>query len=309
MKKNAITLLIGLICFSGFSQKTVKEWSELEDKKFFKKIQFSSQVHHIKKLAKSPDEIPKLDKIGILGFSLIQPRYVTKTKTSIISGAVTEEGTKFFVDIMYGDALPSIKQKFQNLPISIIEPSEYLTDEAKTELFNETVFEVSKSFNWTMKMSMRLRASGKRLSDVKGCPEELKYVVVSNADPKVWRAVGKLAGEMDLDAVLVIENTMGFDGKVLTLQKITTSIIGPNTVPYDEGSKKYYAPMGPLKGYLEGILYGGTEITVPKGNIILATFKKEKVTSLHFDGIGEVYSRLVIETMKRTQEKIANLTK
>ena len=170
----------------------------MEDKKFFKKIQFSSQVHHIKKLAKSSDEIPKLDKIGILGFSLIQPRYVKKTTTSIISGAVTEEGAKFFVDIMYGDALPSIKQKFQNLPISIIEPSEYLTDDAKTKLFNETEFEVSNSFKWTMKMTYRLRASGKRLSDVKGAPDELRYIVVSNADPKVWRAVGKLAGELGL---------------------------------------------------------------------------------------------------------------
>jgi len=309
MKKIAITLLIGFICFHGFSQKTVKEWSELEDKKFFKKIQFSSTVHHIKKLAKSPDEIPKLDKIGILGFSLIQPTYRTVTGHSIISGALTETGSIFFADIMYDAALKSIKQEIQNSPSSIIEPSEYLTDEVKTKLFNETIFEVSKSFKWTMEMSMRLRASGKRLSDVKGCPDELKYVVVSNADPKVWRAVGKLAGEMDLDAVLVIENTMGFDGKVLTLQKITTSLIGPNTVPYNEDSKKYYAPMGPLKGYLEGILYGGTEIVVPKGNLTVATFKKEKVTSMNFDGIGEVYSRLVIETLKRTQEKIADLTK
>ncbi|HSR39602.1 MAG TPA: hypothetical protein VLL95_11860, partial [Phnomibacter sp.] len=166
------------------------------------------------------------------------------------------------------EAFPAMKEHLGKNQVELLMPSDYLNDETKKKLYKEVQFEMSGMFKFVESMQKKIRGSEK--GDVKGAANDLQYISASNADPKVWRAVGKFAGDMGLDAVLVIETSLYYDGKTLSLDKIVASIIGPNTVPFDENDKKYYAPFGPLKGYLEGINYGWTETFAPDGPIWLA---------------------------------------
>jgi hypothetical protein len=307
MRKSLVLLLISFaIVIQGNAQKTVKEWAEMDHKKFHKKMQYGSGIGHIKRLVKSPEELPDIKKIGLISFAMIQPTYSEKSTYSVITPYLTEKGSQFFVDILYDEAYPALKSKLAEQNITLLTPSEYNDSEEKKRKYKDVVFEVSGMFKFVEKMTKRI--SGNSM-DVKGTPEGLKYIAVANADAKVWRAVGKFAGELDLDAVLIVETTLGYDGKSLYLQKITSSIIGPNTVPYRESDKNYYAPFGPLKGYLEGINYGFADTYPPKGVILLAKLKKGSVKESYFEGSGEVYARVVEEILNRMNEDIAKVKK
>ena len=140
------------------------------------------------------------------------------------------------------------------------------------------------------------------MGDVKVDIPGLKRVAYANADPKIWRAVGKLAGELDLDAFLIIENHFTSDKKGTYLQEIGFTLVGPNTVPYREEDKKKYAPLGPLKGYLEGIMLGHVRMEPPKGAIKTLSIYEKKFAGFHLEGIGKVYARALDYLVSQTKQ-------
>lgn len=85
---------------------------------------------------------------------------------------------------------------------------------------------------------------------MKASPADLKYIMLPNDIP-IWRKAGELAGELGLDAFLIVENTMRYDGTNMLLSNIRMVLAGPNTVPRRESDSNYYVPFGPLEGYLE----------------------------------------------------------
>ncbi len=306
MRKIFTLILITLLAAPGFSQKTVKEWAEADDKAFFKSSLFGDSQHLIKKFADSPDEWPKLEKIGVLGFSMFQPTWgevkVTNESWKITQHFLTDAGKEYVVDELYTGSYPGIMKYTSQANIQLLMPYEYLDSPEKEKLYEETEFEISTIYKYVEKMQNHVRNSGK---SVKGCPDGYKYIGAANADPKLWRAIGKFAGDMELDALLVIETTVQIHKQSeVFLDKITVSVIGPNTVPYDEKDKKKYAPMGPLKGYLEGILYGWLEVTAPKGWLTLMEMDRGKVTATYFEGLDEIYGRIIAETLAQTNAAI-----
>mgnify|MGYP000458414057 CR=1 FL=1 len=307
MKKIVFGLLfVSLFSQIGFAQKTVKEWSEMEDKKFTKKLLISKGTGLIGRMIKDPSQLPKFDTIGILGFSIIQPTYSDKNPHSIVTPYLTSTGATFFVDAFFNDAKPEMSSRYTNQNTTLLTPSEYLDSQEKKDLYNSTEFEHSKLWKAVGKMSNSIR--GGRVDDIKGSPEGYKYLVVVSADAKMWRAIGKFSGDLGLDAVLVVETTLGYNGKQLILQKIEMALIGPNTVPYSEKDKKKYAPFGPVKGYLEGINYGYLQINPPKGGILLATMKKGKIIDSHLEDIGVIYGRIADILLKNTKEEFKALS-
>jgi len=73
-----------------------------------------------------------------------------------------------------------------------------------------------------------------------------------------------------------------------------------------QGSKKKYAPFGPLKGYLEGIVYGNLAGLYPKGALLIARVDKDRYTEMHFENLDAVYGRiskrLILDTNKATEK-------
>ena len=114
--------------------------------------------------------------------------------------------------------------------------------------------------------------------DGKGTPKGQKFIV-EVGDPKIYRAMGKFAGDMGVDAVVNIEQTIWWDGKTFALGPIKMTITGPNPVPYDENA--YYVKVGPLKGYMEGIIFASVTANPPKP-YGLAVFKKKKLKDVNF---------------------------
>jgi len=111
---------------------------------------------------------------------------------------------------------------------------------------------------------------------------------------------------MEVDAFLTVETTLIFTGKELILSSIKMAIIGPNQIPYNEKDKKKYAPMGPLKGYLEGIRYGFAEVRLKKG-IVIATLKNGQVQGVHIDKLDTVYGRITERLVTLTNEELNKL--
>ncbi|MEM7363363.1 MAG: hypothetical protein AAF525_05030 [Pseudomonadota bacterium] len=311
MRRIALVALLLMASTAAYAVPTV--WAEQSDKKFFKGMLFSSSGSgHIKKFAKTSDEIPDLKRVGLLAFSVYQPatKKVKKTYTSggivynsIYAPYISDEGVFEFTDVVYGRALPAMKESMQAQGIDLLLPEEYLDTPEKQQVFDNATFENSKTWKAVTAFINRLNAK-----ETKAHPEGQKFVMIANADASIWRSVGKLAGDLDLDALLVVESTYTFDnGNQITLRKIDMSLIGPNTVPDSEKNSKKYAPFGPLKGYLEGVVYGNLAGMYSKSAILIARMKKDRYTETHFDGLGTIYGRIVGELLIRTNGEIEKL--
>ena len=68
------------------------------------------------------------------------------------------------------------------------------------------------------------------LPDVKADNPGLTRVAYASADQKIWRAIGNLSEELDLDAFLNVENRFTSDLKGTYLQTVEFALIGTNTV-------------------------------------------------------------------------------
>lgn len=310
MKKAVIALVLGVISFTGYSQKTVKGWSEMEDKKFFKKMIPGTGSGNIKKFINRDDidnseQIPKLEKIGILGLSIFQPTFSDKEPYSIITPYLTDAGSVFFSDMLYKDAVSLMKNAYAANGATLLTPDEYLDTEEEKKRYAEAQFEPSKLMAAVASISNRIR--GGQADDVRAGLPGYKYLVGLEADAKMWREIGKFAAEIGLDAVLVIETQLGYDGKNLGLQKIRTFLVGPNPIPYRESDEKHYAPFGPLKGHLEGIVYGSLIGISPSGGQLLATLKKGSIKDSYFEGMDKVYARIAEELLKHSKAELEKL--
>lgn len=82
MKKAFITLGISLFVISLFAQKTVSEWAEPDHKTFFKKSLFGESLYLLNKFRESPEQLPDIKTVGLIGFSIFQPTYGTFKTTN-----------------------------------------------------------------------------------------------------------------------------------------------------------------------------------------------------------------------------------
>lgn len=294
MKKRILAFMISTFSFFISVGQTLEDWANLDDKKFAKTVKEQTHnTHELKKFARSDEELPKLEKIGLLSFSIFDAAsFQRKTLYSYESFALNELGGITLLDSLFHATFwPMNKVLKEKHNLYTLLPDNFNDTDEKKRIYKSTEFEPSKLFKATAAIEKKIR--GGLVPDAKVDIPGLKRVAYANADPKIWRAVGKLAGELGLDAFLIIENHFTSDKKGTYLQAIGFTLVGPNTVPYREEDKKKYAPLGPLKGYLEGIMLGHIRIEPPKNAIKVITFEKKKFAGFHLDGIGKLYARAV----------------
>ena len=107
-----------------------------------------------------------------------------------------------------------------------------------------------------------------------------------------------------MDGLLVIEQTVTFDGKTIALNTCTITLVGANPTPQTEETS--YAPVGPLKGYLEGFVYGA--VTFDR-HLPLATIKKKNIVWNDLSGLETVYNRASTNLLNYMDEELAKIKK
>ena len=177
--------------------------------------------------------------------------------------------------------------------IQILIPDEYCDTPEKKDLYEDTEFEASKMSQAVAKVASRIRSPL--------VPEEPagyygKMVLMSNSDIKLWRDIGDFARKMEMDAMVIVEQTVYFDGSEIALGPVVMTIIGPNPTPETDDTS--YAPMGPLKGYLEGFIYGAVTVTPPKSFLLGKVIKKKSIQWEDMDGLEVAYARIGSELIK-----------
>lgn len=309
--KKTICLVVALLFAMNVSadHNTLSAWNEYNDKKFTKRLSFISNLQYTEKMFKkfklTDEEIPKLKRVGVLGLSMYQPTAGYKAGNSIYTPYFTEAGEIYFLDKLYTPTLQPMKEAFAEQGIELLMPAEFLDTPQKRTMFENTEFEMSGLFKTIEALQSRIRAAS--TSPVKSSYEGTKFIGQIHADPKVWREVGKFAGDIGLDAVLVVETQMAHNGGAAILQSVNMTLAGPNSVPYNKEHENYYAPFGPLKGYLEGIIYGALTGTSPKGGMLFAAIHKGKVHDLRDQDVGVVYGRIAKQLLLETNNEIAKL--
>jgi len=83
------------------------------------------------------------------------------------------------------------------------------------------------------------------------------------------------------------------------------SLVGAN--PTAQSEKVSYAPVGPLKGYIEGFVYG--QVTFTPKPFVLATFKKKDMKWNDINGLETVNKRLADNLIEYIEEELAKAKK
>lgn len=289
---------------------TIEDWANLDDKKFNKTAKDKiHNTHELKKFAKSNDELPKFEKIGLLTFSIFDAAsFQRKSLYSYESFAMSETTGLYLVDTLFRSTiLPMAKLLKEKHNIQLLMPDNYNDTQEKKDIYANTEFQLSKL--WKAAAAVEKKIRGGLVGDTKVDIPGLKRVAYANADPKIWRAVGKLAGELELDAFLIIENHFMSDKKGTYLRTVSFTLVGPNPVPYREEDKKKYAPLGPLKGYLEGVMLGHVRMEPPKEAIKVISWVKKSFGGFHLEGIDKLYSRSMDNLISDTKDAYENLKK
>lgn len=303
--KNLIVLSVYafLVC-PAFSQKTLAEWASQEEKTFNKNLQYSNNLFQLKtaigKGWVTPDAIRFPEKIGLLSYSMIQPTFTDKDAVSIYTPFLTDTGVDNMLDYLFPETLAGIKAAVEENNLRGLIPEEYCDTPEKKNKYESTEFELSKLFKGVEKIQEKLRST-QNTGDAKGYVG--KFIVAANADPKVWRAVAAFAKEMGVDAMLVIGQTIYFDGNNVAMGPANITLIGVNPTPATNVTS--WAPVGPIKGYLEGFVYGSVDVAAPP--IQLAAIKKKKVTFSDNAGLETAFNRIagnLINYSKAELEKI-----
>lgn len=304
MKKLIFLFCILVVPMIGSSQKTLREWAELDEKKWNKQLAYNDYLTNLKRYVKTEDQKPKVKNVGILTFYMFTPSPSQRNINLLSPAQITGKGSSFIIDELYDKALPALQAGFKEKGITLMTLDEFLDTGEKKKLYNETEFEPSALAKGTAAWAAKLsgRAYG---GDAKATPDGYKLITETNWDIKMMRTTGDFAKKVNIDAVISVMQQINWDGKNLYLGPTVMSMIGPNPIPENEDD--WYAPVGPLKGYLEGFIFGAVIASPPKPYPIGETSKKS--IEINFDELDLVYTRLAGSLSDYVDEKIDKLVK
>jgi len=306
MTNRAILFILFVFIVFFANAQSFEDWAHLDEKKFSKTAkEILHNTHEVKKFYQSNDELPRYKKIGLLSFSVFDPVMLNVKYNMAYSTGTSELTGVVLIDRLFEETFQSMTAVLKDKhDCMLMLPDQYCDTPEKTSLYRTTEFELSNLFKATKNTEERIRA-GKEPDlrvDIKG----LKRIGYASADPKVWRAVGKLAGELGLDGFLIVENLFNSDKKAAYLMSVRLTLIGPNPVPYREENEKKFAPVGPIKGYLEGLVLGSVNMVPPKDPIELFNYKSKEYG---LEGAGQLYARSIDFLMNDTKNAYAELEK
>jgi len=335
LSKNLLYLGIAIF-FLGISspinaQKSIQDLAELKDRKWDKLVKSyknnGTWIDALQGLLNEDllleENIPNPKKIGVLTMqiwdksltkvstSTTKSFYTTTTTTLYSKNYLTPSGSNVVADKFLEKMLPVLDSKFKNEGISLLEPKDFITDEAKMKVYEEGVdkVELSGLLKGLQKINTFLT---KEDIEVQGSLSATDYAFYPlsakkiSQDFKAPASVGLIAEDLELDAVLVITVNVSLEknGKSLVLQGVETGIIGPID---DDTSIEYKGVIGAgiMNKYRDGLTFSTVYFEVEPFEIAELDKKSGQVEEWYLEGLETVTSRMADDLIKGMQKFIA----
>jgi hypothetical protein len=272
------------------------ELTELTDKKFSKNIQKDSPLGKEMKMLVRQEKITRADlkplrRIGVISFYIYDDVWSKKQGDYIIWNYLTDEGANAFAQKFHDLGINSLKSSLKNTGIELLTPSDFLDNPEKKQAYNSFEVEYTGLLKAVAGFANSFAKGAGKSEGVSATPDGYKLFAVTQAygqDPKVQRSMGKLAKDLGLDGVLIIQVTTVTGSKSTVVKDIQLSMFGPNPEKYNPDAK--YPGIVGAGGYWEGKCYGWYIYSV--GGVPFVEYKKKKLVGENFDGWDEFMVKL-----------------
>lgn len=285
MKKLMSLTVAILLLTMGTNAQTKFEKETTDASKLIKKVKRDFPIERGKNGGGYAPYYPALEtppkKVALVTFAVFDPGY-TETKKTDQAYTTTynfktvrnsNENMNAMLNGWYNLGLEPLKKSFESYGMELLTPDQFLDTDEKKDAYKNFEFEGKKSEFWNK------TSSGGTQEDVEACvlPEGFKefipkYREVFNKEntsaelynncgefkkKEIYNALGyDLCKVLDVDAVLVVNNTVMTKDKITTVKKIPVLMgvdmymFGPNPIQISAGEKE---PMV----YRKGNFYGG----------------------------------------------------
>lgn len=203
-----------------------------------------------------------------------------------------EEGNNRLASDLSKYSVPRMRSTFDSIGTIFLTPAD----------FNEAQKAVYDTFQMEYKKSYRARINDS-ISYDKTCSKDYRFIKtpLTYNDLIAANALGKLATDLGVDAVLIVQNDILFDGRYGIINNIHLFMYGPNPMKPDSGSFN-------KEGYYDGQLFLQIKMEL-FGRI--SQYEEGQLTYENYSGYDRML-RLMINEMYwdyRTRSKISPKTK
>jgi hypothetical protein len=217
----------------------------------------------------------EIKKIALVAFTITAGE--TYDKFTKVAKGFTSEGIKYFANKLYDNTVSSVKEAFNKEGIEVLTFDDLNADQKKNFLATQgTKWTEGKKFSsW----------GDKNFATGESAYQYKNWVLDRGVEvPWINSSIADFAEALGVDAVLMIANGLQFDGSKINYGNTLITMLGKNPVPVPEGQSSL--------GHLNGLWYGQAQIIFDK-NIAFATVKKNEVTNENYDGLGQVFGKLI----------------
>jgi hypothetical protein len=336
LSQSLLSIVLSLF-FLGISsnisaQKSIQDLADLKQNKWDKLVKSyknnSTWIDQLQGLLNEnllkEENLPNPKKIGVMTMQIWDKSmtnvstnsyksFATTTTTTLYSkNYLSPSGSNVVADKFLENMLPVFDSKFKKEGISLAEPKDFASDEAKRLIYEEGVNKVELGALTKSLQKLNTFLTKKDL-EVQGSLSATNYefyplsAKLVSMDFKAPASIGLIAEELGLDAVLFITVNVSLEkgGKSLVLHGIETSVIGPidddKTIEY-----KGVIGAGMMNKYRDGLTFSTTffELDVP---IEIAKLDKKsgKAEEWYLEGLNTVTSRMTDDLISGMQKFIA----
>ncbi len=135
MKKDKIIIIIAILMMPiiGLAQKSLKEWSEFDEKKWKKQLTFNSYLNNLKRYVDTDEQKPKIEKVGLLTFYMFTPSPTQRSINLLRPAKITHAGSDYIVDELFTLGYPGLVRGFEKKAISLLKIGEFLDTPEKMD--------------------------------------------------------------------------------------------------------------------------------------------------------------------------------
>lgn len=309
MKPLNTYLVLALFCvgLTVNAQKTLEDFANYPDKKFFKKTTSRNYSSYVKSWKKSyskrgqdiaPDARPNPKKVGLLTLFLSD---LSKTNSkAILRGGVfenylSEDGGIIFLKELAEPALPQLVKAFAEDGRELLFPKEFADTSEKKEVYYNTEIPLSGLAKKMLKLSSYFTKERQKNPFV---PSDMALheapAVLFGEDGKTCKMIGDFAKKLDLDGVLSVKFTTSLDGKKLSLKGVTINLHTVNPIAKDPNQKW-------IGGYFSGILAESIVLDLEKPIVFAVLGKKGSLKSMNTKGFDKVISRMTTKLLENLE--------
>ena len=210
-------------------------------------------------------------RVALVSFNVQSPVHNGSDKYTVLTAA----GAQQIADGLYHASVAVLKKDFHKNGMTLLEPSEFLTDSAKKQAYKS--FEVDISGGAALVGGVFDAMKNGHLDEGAAAAKSYRIIhvmgVVAPFASVTDSIGGDLAKSLGVDAVLIVNNVCQYDGRRVFLNTVELMLFGPNPIPlpddelggFTDGRKGHlYAAASVQNGFLKNVVIlpaDNTELT------------------------------------------------